>query len=155
MEHQEILKLLNEAGEITIIGGNEAQVAFKNCAPFIKCITKIDGTMIDDAEDLDLVIPMYDLLEYSLNYSDTAGSLWFYSKDEATNVNANIATNDDFKSFKYKTKLVGERDAQIAPNNNSGILENATITVPLKYLSDFWRKIEMSLTNSKVKLKLK
>ena len=63
-------------GDITIIGRNLAtEVAFKNCAPFIKCITKNDGTTIDDAKDLDLVMPMYNLLEYSSRYSDTTGSL--------------------------------------------------------------------------------
>ena len=59
-----------------------AEVAFKNCAPFIKCITKIDGTTLDDAEHLDLVVTMYNLLEYRSNYSETTGSLWFYSKDK-------------------------------------------------------------------------
>ena len=54
-------------GTIAIAGNIAAQVAFKNCAPFIKCITKIDRTTIDDAEDLDLVMPMYNLLEYSSN----------------------------------------------------------------------------------------
>ena len=44
---------------------------------------------------------MYNLIEYSLNYSKTTGSLWFYSKDEATNFNNNIENTDDFKSFKY------------------------------------------------------
>ena len=48
---------------------------FENCAPFIKCITNIDGTIIDDAEDLDLVMIMYDLIEYSSSYSETTGSL--------------------------------------------------------------------------------
>ena len=65
-------------GDITITGDNGAEVAFKNCAHFIICITKIDGTTIDDAEDLDLVMPIYNLLEYSSNYSDTKGSLWFF-----------------------------------------------------------------------------
>ena len=53
------------------------EVAFKNCAPFIKCITKIDGTTIDGVEDLDFVMGMYNLLEYSSNYFDTTGSLCF------------------------------------------------------------------------------
>ena len=61
----------------------QLNVAFKNCAPFTKCITKIDGTTIDDAEDLDFVMSMYNLIEYSSNYSETTGSLWFCSKDEA------------------------------------------------------------------------
>ena len=56
-----------------------ATQAFKNCVPFTTCITKIDGTAIGDAEDLDLVMPMYNPIEYSSNYSETAGSLWFYS----------------------------------------------------------------------------
>ena len=98
---------------------------------------------------------MYNLLEYSLNYSVMTGILSFYSEDEATNVNANIVNNNDFKSFKCKTKLVEKRVAQPAPNNNNGILETATIAVPLIYLSNFWRKVEMSLINCKVKLKLK
>ena len=76
-------------GDIAIIGHEVTQVTFKNCAPFIKCITKIDGTAIDNAEDLDLVMPMYNLLEYSSNYFKTTGSSWFYSKDE-TNFNADI-----------------------------------------------------------------
>ena len=75
---------------ITIIGHQVTQVAFKNCASFTKCITKIDGTTIDNAEDLDLVKPLYNLIEYSSNYSETTGNLWFYSKDEATNFDTDI-----------------------------------------------------------------
>ena len=98
---------------------------------------------------------MYNLLGYSLNYSVMTGILLFYSEDEATNVNADIANNNDFKSFKCKTKLVEKRVPQPAPNNNNGILETATIAVPLIYLSNFWRKVKMSWINCKVKLKLK
>ena len=61
----------------TIAGDNGTQIAFKSCAPLIKSITKIDGTTIDDAEDLDLVMPVYNLLEYSSSYSNKACSLWF------------------------------------------------------------------------------
>ena len=143
MEHQKILKLLNEAndsksktnycigneiiyntkvlksnlrdyndvillgrGNITITGDQVTQVALKNCAPFTNCITKINRTTIDDAKDLDLVMPMYILIEYSSNYSETAGSLWFYSKDEATGFNADIANTNNFKSLMYKAKLL-------------------------------------------------
>ena len=67
-------------GNITIIEHKATQIKFKNYVPFTKCITKIDGTAIDDAEDLDLVIPIYNLIEYSSNYSEATGSLWFYSK---------------------------------------------------------------------------
>ena len=61
----------------------------------------MDGITIDDAKDLDLVMPMSNLTEYSSNYSETTGSLWFYSKDEATNFNAGITNSNDVKSFKY------------------------------------------------------
>ena len=100
---------------------------------FTKCTTKIDGTILDDAEDLYLVMPMYNLLEYSSYYSDTTGSIWFFSKDEATGYCANIPKTNAFKSFKCKTKLIGRT---VAVN---GILEDATIAVPLNYLSNFWR----------------
>ena len=80
-------------------------------------------------------MPMNNLIEYSSNYSETTGSLWFYSKDEATNFNADIANDDNFKSLKYKAKLLGNTAAQ-AGNAANGILEYATIAVPLKYLSN-------------------
>ena len=75
-------------------------------------MTKIDETTIDDAEDLDLVLPMYNLIEYRSNYSETTGKLWFYSKDKATNFDADIANTDELKSFKYKAKLLGNTAAQ-------------------------------------------
>ena len=61
---------------------------------------KNDETTIDDAEDLDLAMPMYNLIEYISNYSEATGSLWFYSKEEATNFNADVANDNNFKSFK-------------------------------------------------------
>ena len=72
-----------------------------------KYITKINATTIDDTEDLDLVMSIYNLIKYSSNYSETTGSLWFYSKDEATNFNNDFENADDLKSFKYKSKLLG------------------------------------------------
>ena len=107
-------------GGITILGDHATQVAFKDCAPCIKCITKIDGTAIDDAEYLDLVKLMYNLLEYS--HSDTAGRLWFYSKDEATTFIANITNSDVFKSFKHNAKLLEDTIPQLTPNNMNGIV---------------------------------
>ena len=114
----------------------------------------MDATTIDDAEDLDLVIPMYNLIENSSNYSETTGSLWFYSNDEATKFNADIADDNNFKSFEYKAKLLGNKVAQATPNQANGILKNATIAVPLKYLNNFWRSLEMPLIICKVELKL-
>ena len=75
-----------------------------------------------------------------------------YSKDEATNFYADITNDDVFKSFKYKAKLLGNTIGQPAPNNANGILENATINVPLKYLSNFYRSLEMPLLNCKIEL---
>ena len=74
-------------------------VAFKNNAPFMNCISKIDGEKIDNAEDLDVVMPMYILLEYSKNYRKTTGSLWKYDRDEPNN---HLSSNSE--SFKYKNK---------------------------------------------------
>ena len=65
-------------------------------APFTKCIPKTNGTTIDDGEDLDLVMPMYNFLEYRSNYSETTGSFWFYSKDEATKFDADVVNTDYF-----------------------------------------------------------
>ena len=94
-------------------------------------------TTIDDAEDLDLVTPMYNMIEYSSNCFEITGCLWFYSKDEATNLNADIANINNFKPFKYKAKLIGNTVAQLAANSAHVILRNMTIAVLLKRLRNF------------------
>ena len=86
-------------------------LAFKNNASLTNCISKINNVLIDNAEDLDVVMPMYNLLEYSKNYRKTTGSLWNYYRDEpnnplATNYNADPITNT--ASFKYKTSITGK-----------------------------------------------
>ena len=81
--------------------------------------------------------------------------LWFYSKDEATEINADAANTNNFKSFKYKAKLLRIAVAQDTPNQVNGILKNATNAVPLKYLSYSWRSLEMPLSNCKIELKIK
>ena len=73
-------------------------VIFKNCAPFVKCINRINNTEIDNAKDIDIVMPMYNLIEYSKYYSKTSGSLFQYFKDDP---NDNLT---DSKSFKHKVK---------------------------------------------------
>ena len=86
-----------------------------------------------------------------MKYSDATGSLCFYSKDEATNFSADIVYNNAFKFFKYNTKLLKINE----PDRNNGILKNVAIVVPLKYLSNFWRSLEIPLINCKEELKLK
>ena len=80
--------------------------SIQNLAPLIKCITKIVGTTEDDSEDLVWAMAMYNLIEYSSNYSETTGSLKFYSKDEATDFDNAIANTDSFKSFIYKSNII-------------------------------------------------
>ena len=99
-------------------------VRFKNCAPFVKCINRINNTEIDNAKDIDTVMPIYNLIEYSDNYSKTSGNLWQYYKDEP---NDNIA---DSESFKYKVKITGKTP-------DDGNTKDVEIIVPLKYLSRF------------------
>ena len=112
-------------------------VIFKTCAPFIKCISKINDTEIDNAQDIDIVMPMYNLIEYSDNYSKTSGSLWQYYKDEP---NDNLAHSESPKS---KVKITGSTPAD-------GNTKDVKIIVPLKYLSNFWRTLEMPLINCEV-----
>ena len=94
-------------GNITIGGNIATRVAFKNVVPFTKYFTKTDGATIDDAEDLDMVMPMYRLSEYNSNYSVMTGNLRFFFNHEATNFNGNVVDNDNFQSFKFRTKLIG------------------------------------------------
>ena len=77
-------------GTITVVRPDNAKrnkaTAFKNNAPFINCISKINGVKIDNAEDLDVVMPMYNSLEYSINYRKTTGNLWSYYRDKPSNL---------------------------------------------------------------------
>ena len=97
-------------GNINIAGSNDnnTKVAFKNCAPFKKCRTEINETFVDDAEHTNIAIPMYNLIEYSNNYSDTSGSLWQFKIDE---IEGDVdLTADNSLSFKYKSSLIGNTD---------------------------------------------
>ena len=94
-------------GDITATGSNaNTKAAFENCAPFTRCVTHINDEHIDTAENLDIIMPMYNLIKYSDNYSDTSGSLWQSRKDELSIVviNPNISTANS-TSFKYKSSI--------------------------------------------------
>ena len=80
-------------------------------------------------------MPMKNIIEHNSNYSGTTKSLWSHSKDETTKFNADLASTNNFKSFKYKAKLLETILADAA----NGILRNGTISIPLKYLTNFWR----------------
>ena len=121
----------------------------------MSCITNADRTTTDDAKELYFVMLMSCLLKYSSNDSDTTDSFWFYSKEEATNFNNHIENSDEFKSFKSKSKPLGNTVTPAAKNQANGILKSGTFAVPLKYLHNFWRSLKMPLIYCKVKLKLR
>ena len=93
-------------GNITATGGDaNTRVAFKNCAPLTKCITHINDKHVDNADNFDIIMPMYNLIEYSDNYSDTSGSLWKFKRGKQNMNNRNPANviTDDSSSFRYKS----------------------------------------------------
>ena len=129
-------------GNITVAADDNADVAFKNCATFSTYTTKINDIFVDEANHIYIAMPMYNLIEYSDNYSDTSGSLWQFKRDEVPANNADL-TIDNSQSFKYKAALLG-KTADAVNNTNSSVKE-AKIVVPLKYLSNIWRSLEMPL----------
>ena len=114
-------------------------VAFKNCAPFTNWINEINNTQVGNAKDIDIVMPMYNLIEYSDNFAKTTGSLWQCFRDEPDD---NI---EDSESFKSKIKITGK-----TPDDDNE--KDVEIMVPLKYLSNFRRTLEMHLINCEVNL---
>ena len=129
---------------------NNTRLALKNCTPFTKCNLEINDGHVDTAENLDITMPMYNLIEYSDNYQDSSATLYQYKRDEPPE-NDSVAdlTADNSSSFKYKVSLLGN---PVAANNIARINVNAV--VPLKYLSNFFRSLEMPLINCKIKLNL-
>ena len=81
------MKITGERDDVAARQADERDkgAIFKNCAPFTKCMIRINGTDIDKAQDIDIVMPMYNLIQYSGNYSKTSGSLWQYYKDDPNN----------------------------------------------------------------------
>ena len=165
-------------GTITVAGNHPRDrqnrpLILKNNAPFISCISKINNELIEDAEDLDIVMPMYNLLEYSKNYRKTTGSFYNYYRDKLNDDNG----NDNFgnirvvnsEAFKYKNKIIGNTynvdstipnpagGARIANSNyvanNSG-KKSVELAIPLKYLGNFWRALNIPLITCEVSLEL-
>ena len=146
--------------------------ALKNNALLISCISKINGVLRENAEDLDFVMSMYNLLEYSKNYSKRSGSLWNYYRDELTDV-----VNDDngssknviqSKSFKYETSItrstynvrrrITDENGKPADNPNydqrKTVANEVIIVVPLRNLDNFWNGLNIPLVNCEVSLGL-
>ena len=133
-------------GNIAVVGANNnTKVAFKDCAPIRRCRTEVNQTFIDEAEHINTAMPMYNFIEDSDNYSDTSGRLWEFKRNEIEGdvdltVDGNHIPNSS-SSFRYKSSVITKRNC-------------VKIAVPRKYLSNFWRSLEMLLINCKVELSL-
>ena len=141
----------NTAAAVVAVNNTNKKVIFKNCDPFTNCIIKIINTEVDEAQDIDRVMPMFNLIKYNDAYSKTSGSLWQYYRDEpALDANDNIidfrANNNNSNSFKFKQQITGATG-----NVGTKVVE---IMVPLKYLSNFWRTLEMPLIDCEISLQL-
>ena len=126
------------------------QVALKICAPFKACRTEISDAffwLCSYVGFINIAIPMYNLIWYSDSYSDTPGSLLGFKRDEVLN-NPDMTNDDNAPSFKHKAGFIASTEAD-------GTKNEVKMGVPLKYLSNFWRSLEMPLINCKAELSLK
>ena len=133
------------------------KVSLKNSAPFFNFISKINSQLIEDAQDLDIVTPMYNLLYYSKNFRKTTGSFWNYYPDipssryvgdeERTRIFFPIGNSE---SFDYKTKLVGS-----LPKGDEVQLRDLKIVLPFKNLSNFIFNLIFLMINTEIELILK
>ena len=130
---------------------NDTDDEFKNCVAFSTCKSGIN-VFIDEANHIYTAMSMYNLTEYSDNYSDTSGRLQQFKRNEVLNNNADL-TADNSQSFKYKVALLGK--TADAVNNTNISLKKTKIIVRLKHLSNSWRLLEMLLINCKIHLELK
>ena len=142
----------NTAAQCAAVNNTNKKVIFKNCAPFTNCANEVNNTQLDDAQDIDIVMSMYNLIEYSDAYMKTSGSLWQYYRNEpALDNNNNIidfpANNNNSISFKIKQQIIRE--------TGNGGTKDVEIMVPLKYISNFWRTLKMSLIICEISLQLK
>ena len=137
----------NTAGAGAAANNTNKNVIFKNCARFTNCISEVNNTQVDNAKDIDIVMPMYNLIEYSDNYAKASGSLWQCCLDKAALTDNAIVDFEDGNlsdSFNFKAKITGQ--------TGNGGTKDVEIMVSLKYLSNFWRSLEMPLINCEVNL---
>ena len=148
------------AGANNIRDKRNRKLILKNNAPFVSCITRVNGELIEDADDLNVVMPMYNLLERK-----TIGSLYNYYGDELTNDNNpadNVFNNVrvvNSNTFKCKNKIIGntynvDAGAAVYDANKNGT-QTIELAIPLKYLGNFWRALNMPLIICEVSLELK
>ena len=127
------------------------EIRIKNNTPLINHISKINGVQIDNAEDLDVVMLMYNLLEYSKNYEKTTRSLWNFYRDEPSN-----PLSSNFESFKYKTSITGNiynvGAAEAGYDGNKAGKNETEVVIPLKHLRKFWRSLNIPLINLETEL---
>ena len=127
-------------------------MTLKNNATFFSWVSKINGELVENAEDLDIVMPMYNLLEYSKNYEKTSGFLFNCYRDEPKEHTIGVGNNAinisirNSKPFDYKTEIIGSLDA------GEDEKEDVTIAIPLKYLGNFWRSLDIPLINCEITL---
>ena len=135
----------------------------KNNAPFVSCMTKINNEFIEDADDLDIVMSMYNLVEYSKNYRKTIGSLYNYYRDELSDdnnlnnfPNTNVVNSN---AFEYKNNITGNtyNVAAGAAGHDANRVgkQDVELAIPLKYLRNFWRALNIPLISCEVSLELK
>ena len=156
------ITVMPAAGANNIRDKKNRKLILKDNAPIVSCITRINGELIEDADDLDIVMPMYNLLEYSKNYRKTIGSLYNYYRDELTNDNNNNFARRNVvnsNTFKYKNKIIGNTynvDAAAAGyDSNKNGTQEVEIAIPLKYLGNFWGALNIPLISCEVSLELK
>ena len=142
-------------GNITVVRPNKAKrnkaVAFKNNPPFINCISKTIGLKFDNAEDLDVAMLVYNLLDCSKNDRKTTGSLWNYYRDEPSD---SFFSNSE--SFKYKTSITGNTynvgDGEASYDVDRVSKNKTEVVIPLKHLSNFRKSLNIPLINCEMEL---
>ena len=154
-------------GDIKVQNGNHAtRVAIKNCHPFARASFKLNNEQVVTADNLDLTMILYNMVEYSDNYADTTGSLYQYKRPEPRgNNDNNVNLGTALSSFKYQSGLVQKQlttpnsenvQANTDPNfaNAHRIWKNIKIVVPLKYIGHFFRNLKLPLINTKLYMEL-
>ena len=154
-------------GNIKVQNGNDAtRVAIKNCHSFTRASFKLNDEQVDTADNLDLTVNLYNMPEYIANYADTTGSLYQYKGLEPRDANGNVGNlGTDLSSFKYQSGLVQKQlttpNSENVPANTDPnfasihrIWKNIKIVVPLKYISNFFRNLELPLIDTKLYMEL-